>query len=109
MTATMELRMPLGFVEVAAEEMEYLDGGARYVGYLNPNVCKGICRAYQVGSAASGFIGLLSGCMGAIPASILSVVVAIKCTTRSWFWEDAAARNGANVYFDWRGFFFRQR
>jgi len=53
MTAAVELRMPLGCVEMDAEEMEYMEGGARVRvnGHMcSKSYCYGIANRYKTRS-----------------------------------------------------------
>lgn len=74
MTATVELRMPMGYVELDAEEMEYLEGG----GTIKINVSKRAVEAIlTIGVPAA--VGLvcckLHPAVGVIAGAVAALVV----------------------------------
>ena len=96
MTATVELRMPLGYIEMDAEEMEYLEGGDYVYKYLNRSTCQKISRALQVGGVLAGLLGTAA-----------SVAVGLVCLFGSWYFEDA--RSGVDIMKSSWGYYYLKR
>lgn len=64
------LRLPMNYVEVDRDEMEYVDGGY----YLSHNTCLAI--DFAIGASASEGIGAVASLVGAAAAYVGTVIAA---------------------------------
>lgn len=97
MTATVELRMPLGYVEVNDEEMEYLDGGAYVWSTVSSDYCLQIATILSRGASACVVASVFCGVLGRGSFAVAYAVGAILCNVGSWYFIDAARRGGINI------------
>lgn len=97
MTATVELRMPLGFVELDTEEMEYLDGGAYVWSTLNESDCYEIAITLLKGAAACGVARRFLRKLGFGNWSIAFFVAGLVCSAGAWYFRSGARRGGINI------------
>ena len=97
MTATVELRMPLGYVEVNDEEMEYLDGGAYVWNTVDSDYCLQIATTISRGVNACIVASVFCGILGRGSFAIACAVGAVLCNLGSRYFIDAARRGGINI------------
>jgi len=95
MTATAELRMPLGYVTMDAEEMEYLEGGYTVLKTISARACNDIAIGITAGC---GLLALLAACCGrAIAAKVITVIGIVGAA----YFGFAGNHNGLEIYQNW--------
>lgn len=97
MTATVELRMPLCYVELDTEEMEYLDGGAYVWSSLDSSTCYEIALNLRTVGTVYGVASRFLKKIGLGNFGVAFAVAGLIVGAGSWYFRDGARRGGINI------------
>ena len=107
MTAAVELRMPLGYVEMDAEEMEYLEGGKFYGVNLSKRQCQNLADnltsiggVLTISSLTCKAIAFIAGFQAALAGCAYYSALATGAGLSGWFFAEAAKRGGAYIGYE---------